>query len=60
MKQFLIFFVLTLVICPVLTAMSYGEALVSVVLPQTTPIAVGERLNVDIQITAETVANTPP
>ena len=30
--------------------MGYGEALVSVVLPQTTPIAVGERLNVDIQI----------
>ena len=30
--------------------MSYGEALVHVVFPQTTPIAVGERLNVDIQI----------
>ena len=30
--------------------MSYGEALVFVVLSQTTPIAVGERLNVDIQI----------
>lgn len=50
MKQFFIFFVLTLVISPVLTTLSYGEALVSVVLPQTTPIAVGERLNVDIQI----------
>ena len=34
----------------ILTTMSYGEALVSVVLPQTTPIVVGERLNVDIQI----------
>ena len=50
MKQFFTFFVLTLVIYPVLTAMGSGEALVSVVLPQTTPIAVGERLNVDIQI----------
>ena len=50
MKQFFIFFVLTLVISPVLTTLSYGEALVHVVLPQTTPIAVGEQLNVDIQI----------
>ena len=50
MKQFFTFFLLTLVICPVLTAMSYGETLISVVFPQTTPIAVGERLNVDIQI----------
>ena len=50
MKQFFIFFVLTLVISPVLTTLSYGEALVHVGLPQTTPIAVGEQLNVDIQI----------
>ena len=39
-----------LVIYPVLTTRSYGEALVYVVFPQTTPIAVGERLNVDIHI----------
>ena len=50
MRQFFVFFVLTLVISPVLTTLSYGEALVHVVLPQTTPIAVGEQLNVDIQI----------
>ena len=49
MKRFFIFF-LTLTIYPVLTATGYGETLVHVVLPQTTPIAVGERLNVDIQI----------
>ena len=39
-----------LVISPVLTTVSYGEALVHVVFLQTTPIAVSERLNVDIQI----------
>ena len=50
MKQFFAFFFLTVVMCPVFTTMGYGEAIVSVVLPQTTPIAVGERLNVDIQI----------
>ena len=50
MKRFFTFFVLTLAIYPALTAMCYGETIVSVVLPQTTPIAVGERLNVDIQI----------
>ena len=50
MKQFFIFFVLTFVISPVLTTLSYGEALVHVVFPQTTPIAVGEQLNVGIQI----------
>ena len=50
MKRFFTFFFSTLTLFSVLTTMSYGEALVSVVLPQTTPIAVGERLNVDIQI----------
>ena len=50
MKQFSVFFLLTLAIHMGLTATGYGEAIVSVVLPQTTPIAVGERLNVDIQI----------
>ena len=50
MKRFFNFLVLTLVIYPALTAMGSGKAIVSVVLPQTTPIAVGERLNVDIQI----------
>ena len=51
MKRFFTFFFLTIAIYPVFTAISYGEvSLVHVVLPQTTPIAVGERLNVDIQI----------
>ena len=50
-KQFLTFFFVTIVICLVFTAMGYGEvSLVHVVLPQTASIAVGERLNVDIQI----------
>ena len=50
MKRFFIYCVLTLVIYPVLTTMSYGEALVHVVLRQTAPITVGERVDVDIQI----------
>ena len=50
MKRFFTFFFLTLTIYPVLTTLSYGEARVHVVFPETTPIAVGERLNVDIQI----------
>ena len=50
MKRFFTFFFLTVVIYPAFTTMGYGEALVHVVFPQTTPIAVGERLNVDIQI----------
>ena len=50
MKRFLTVVFFTLAIYPVLTTRSYGEALVQVVFPQTTPIAVGERLNVDIHI----------
>ena len=50
MKRFLTVVFFTLAIYPVLTTRSYGEALVYVVFPQTTPIAVGERLNVDIHI----------
>ena len=51
MKRFLTIVFFTFTVSSVLTTLSYGEALVHVVLPQTTPIAVGERLNVDIQIT---------
>ena len=50
MKRFLTVVFFTLVIYPVLTTLSYGEALVHVVFPQTSPIAVGERLTVDIHI----------
>ncbi|MYC39527.1 MAG: hypothetical protein F4X55_00690 [Candidatus Dadabacteria bacterium] len=51
MKRFLTFFFLTIAICPVFTTVGYSEvSLVHVVFPQKTPIAVGERLNVDIQI----------
>ena len=50
MKRFFSFFFSTLTLFSVLTTLSYGEALVHVVFPQTTPIAVGEQLNVDIQI----------
>ena len=50
MKHFFTCCVLTLAIYPVLTTMSYGEALVYVVFQQTTPVAVGERIDVDIQI----------
>ena len=50
MKRFLTVVFFTFTMSSVLTTLSYGEALVQVVFPQTTPIAVGERLNVDIQI----------
>ena len=51
MKRFFSFFFFTLTLFSVLATVSYGEVfLVHVVFPQTTPIAVGERLNVDIQI----------
>ena len=52
MKRFLTVVFFTLVIHPILTTLSYGEALVHVVFPQTSPIAVGERLTVDIHIAA--------
>ena len=50
MKRFLTVVFFTFTMSSVLTTLSYGEALVHVVFPQTTPIAVGKRLNVDIQI----------
>ena len=50
MKRFLTVVFFTFTVSSVLTTMSYGGALVHVVLPQTTPIAVGERLNVEIHI----------
>ena len=50
MKRFFLFFFFTLTLFSVLTTMGYGEVLVHVAFPQTNPIAVGERLNVDIQI----------
>ena len=50
MKQFFISLFLMLAIYMGSTTLSYGEALVHIVFPQTTAIAVGERLNIDIQI----------
>ena len=50
MKRFLPVVFFTFTMSSVLTTLSYGAALVHVVFPQTTPIAVGEQLNVDIHI----------
>lgn len=50
-KRFFTFFFFTLTLFWVFTTMGYGEvSRVHVVFLQTTPIAVDERLNVDIQI----------
>ena len=50
MKRFLSVVFFTFTMFSVLTTLSYSETLVHVVFPKTTPIAVGERLNVDIHI----------
>ena len=49
-KNIVLFFFLVIVICQGFTAIGYGQALVYVTFEPTTRLAVGERMNVNIQI----------
>ena len=49
-KNLILFFLLAIVIYPGFTAIAYAQALVSVTFEQTSHLAVGERINVNIQI----------